>query len=73
MENNGGFALPLSERDERNTSSDNSAVKDPSIAESVWISTSMSRTREALFVAVVCMAQFCTRKFAARVVHFRPQ
>ena len=56
------FALPVSERDPQNASSDNSAVKEPSIADSVWISSSMSKTREALFVAVVCMAQFCTRK-----------
>lgn len=57
------FALPVSERDAQNAaSSDNSVVKEPSIAESVWIASSMSKTREALFVAVVCMAQFCTRK-----------
>ncbi|OAA70219.1 MFS transporter [Akanthomyces lecanii RCEF 1005] len=55
------FALPVSERDPQNASSDNSAVKEPSIADSVWISSSMSKTREALFVAVVCMAQFCTQ------------
>ncbi|KYK54406.1 hypothetical protein DCS_06364 [Drechmeria coniospora] len=27
-----------------------------------WVSESLSLPREALFVTVVCMAQFCTRK-----------
>ncbi|KAG8408463.1 multidrug-resistance type transporter aminotriazole resistance [Metarhizium acridum] len=32
-----------------------------STAESIWVSESLSLTREAAFVAVVCMAQFCTQ------------
>ncbi|GAO15361.1 hypothetical protein UVI_02010250 [Ustilaginoidea virens] len=32
-----------------------------SAAESIWIAESLSLPREALFVAVVCMAQFCTQ------------
>ncbi|KAM3505524.1 hypothetical protein MY11210_007940 [Beauveria gryllotalpidicola] len=64
MADKDGFALPVSEseRDTHNALSDNStAVKEPSIAESVWISCSMSKAREVLFVAIVCMAQFCTQ------------
>ncbi|KAF1738006.1 Drug resistance protein [Beauveria bassiana] len=57
-----GLVLPVSERDTHNALSDNStAAKEPSIAESVWISSSMSKTREMLFVGIVCMAQFCTQ------------
>ncbi|EGX87942.1 MFS transporter [Cordyceps militaris CM01] len=61
MTDHESFSLPESERNGHNASSDDSAAKKPSIAESVWISASMSKTREALFVAVVCMAQFCTQ------------
>ncbi|KAJ6783326.1 hypothetical protein PWT90_02561 [Aphanocladium album] len=61
MADNDSFALPASERERQNASSYDSAVKEPSIAESVWISSSMSNVREALFVAIVCMAQFCTQ------------
>ncbi|EFZ04239.1 Major facilitator superfamily domain protein [Metarhizium robertsii ARSEF 23] len=32
-----------------------------STAESLWVSESLSPVREAVFVAVVCMAQFCTQ------------
>ncbi|KID64587.1 MFS transporter, partial [Metarhizium hybridum] len=32
-----------------------------STAESLWVSESLPPVREAVFVAVVCMAQFCTR------------
>ncbi|KAG5926797.1 hypothetical protein E4U53_002992, partial [Claviceps sorghi] len=32
-----------------------------STTESIWIAESLSRPREALFVAIVCMAQFCTQ------------
>ncbi|TQV95441.1 MFS transporter [Cordyceps javanica] len=55
------LALPASNRDTHDDSSGSAAAKEPSIAESAWISSSMSRVREALFVAVVCMAQFCTQ------------
>lgn len=34
-----------------------------STAESLWVSESLPPVREAVFVAVVCMAQFCTRRF----------
>ncbi|KND92032.1 Drug resistance protein [Tolypocladium ophioglossoides CBS 100239] len=32
-----------------------------SAADSIWVSESLSLPREAVFVAVVCMAQFCTQ------------
>lgn len=32
-----------------------------STAESIWVAESLPLTREALFVAVICMAQFCTQ------------
>ncbi|KAG6003455.1 hypothetical protein E4U54_000679, partial [Claviceps lovelessii] len=32
----------------------------PSNTGSIWIAESLSLPREALFVAVICMAQFCT-------------
>lgn len=35
-----------------------------STAESLWVSESLPPVREAVFVAVVCMAQFCTRWFS---------
>lgn len=54
--------LAVSDKDVRDSPSDDSAAKEPSITESVWISSSMSGLREVLFVAIVCMAQFCTRK-----------
>ncbi|PNY28530.1 Drug resistance protein [Tolypocladium capitatum] len=33
----------------------------PSAADSTWLSESLSLPRESIFVAVVCMAQFCTQ------------
>lgn len=35
-----------------------------SAADSVWAAEAMSFPREVMFVALVCMAQFCTREFA---------
>ncbi|KAM3549923.1 hypothetical protein ARSEF4850_008602 [Beauveria asiatica] len=63
MADKDGFALPVSECNTHNALSDDksTAVKEPSVAESVWISSSMSKAREMLFVAIVCMAQFCTQ------------
>lgn len=42
-----------------------------SAAESIWIAESLSLPREALFVAVVCMAQFCTRQSLLSPPSFR--
>ncbi|OAA56772.1 MFS transporter [Cordyceps fumosorosea ARSEF 2679] len=63
MADRDSFALAASSKEAgpNASSSDDSAVKEPSIAQSVWISASMSPLREALFVAIVCMAQFCTQ------------
>ncbi|KJZ69113.1 hypothetical protein HIM_11492 [Hirsutella minnesotensis 3608] len=48
--------------------SDDSAKSDihdlqrpPSVAASVWASESLSLPKEAMFVSVICMAQFCTQ------------
>ena len=35
-----------------------------STASSIWAAETMSFPREVVFVALVCMAQFCTREFA---------
>ncbi|KAL3961189.1 hypothetical protein ACCO45_002712 [Purpureocillium lilacinum] len=36
-------------------------TREPSAAGSIWVAESMSLPREAAFVALVCMAQFCTQ------------
>ncbi|KAJ6445255.1 MFS transporter [Purpureocillium lavendulum] len=36
-------------------------ARQPSAAESIWVAESLSLPREVAFVALVCMAQFCTQ------------
>ncbi|PHH68171.1 hypothetical protein CDD83_6215 [Cordyceps sp. RAO-2017] len=45
------------------TSNDDSdgLARQPSAAPSVWVSETLSPAREAAFVFVICMAQFCTQ------------
>ncbi len=57
----------MDSRGEKPPSGDRDAAADPitrepSAAGSIWGAESMSLPREAAFVALVCMAQFCTRK-----------
>lgn len=51
------------------TDAQHALEKEPSAAGSVWISESMSTTREVLFIAVVCLAQFCTRKCRQHITY----
>ncbi|KAG6040800.1 hypothetical protein E4U41_007017 [Claviceps citrina] len=48
-------------QDQHGQDDDGRLARQPSTAESAWIAESLSLPREALFVAVICMAQFCTQ------------
>lgn len=53
-------------QDELREDQDHDLTRELSRASSLWVTEGMSLPREALFVFIVCMAQFTTRKFAPR-------
>lgn len=51
-------------------------AREHSNAESIWLATTLTLPREFLFVSVICLTQFCTRKYCHFIIFssaFQPE